>query len=366
MQLNEEPEEQYAQQENIFHQQNFKNENAQARHYSAEDYVDSDEESDENEEGQMDAQYQPQEQQEADGSDNEEAENYAAMQSKFQDVDLAPQDIGALNMFDDDLSQGKNTLGPSIQNPQMEPIEEGYSSDESFGAQQKHKNFQENLEFIMAQKNKKEGKTTKAASSKQKRNHINLKTSQTDYNKENVNVKNKAMQERAIMPNALPVGSATIKRPSTAKMRNTNGFRNTYVRPGTAKPKCKKRPGTGLSSTSVYGNKKGLKAKMMKKSDPVSRYQSMQNSWAKNKFLSKHKGTKQGRKLDLAGFNQWAKIVQSSNQKPVVKQIHRYINPNNPLASNKRDDLRFHLRAKMSQEDYVDSTMKHFHYNPAK
>lgn len=205
MKLNEEQEEEYDQQENIFHQQNFQNENAQARHYSTEDYVDSDEESDDNEEeDQMNAQYQQQEeQQEADGSENEdEPDNYAAMQSKFQDVNLAPQEIGALNMFDDDVSQDKNTLGPSIQNPQMEPIEEGYSSDESFGAQQKHKNFQENLEFIMAQKNKKDGKIAKVATSKQKRNHINLKTSQTDYNKENVNVKNKAMNERAIMPNA--------------------------------------------------------------------------------------------------------------------------------------------------------------------
>ena len=43
-----------------------------------------------------------------------------------------------------------------------------------------------------------------------------------------------------------------------------------------------------------------------------------------------------------------------------------YINPNEPLASDKRDDLRFHLRAKMSQKDYVDDNMKYFHYMNAK
>jgi hypothetical protein len=51
----------------------------------------------------------------------------------------------------------------------------------------------------------------------------------------------------------------------------------------------------------------------------------MKNSWAKNKFLSKNKGTKQGRKLDLAGYNQWKKMVHASQPKPVTGLVQRYI-----------------------------------------
>ena len=191
-----------------------------------------------------------------------------------------------------------------------------------------------------------------------------MKTNQE--NKENYNLGNVEQEYDGEVQEMAMFEKPALKRPGTAKMRSTNGFRNTYSRPGTAKRTSKKRPGTGIGTPSMASTKKkGLKAKMMKKSDPVSRYQSMQNSWSKNKFLSKHKGTKQGRKLDLAGFNSWARMVQSSQQKPVVKQVHRYINPNQPLASNKRDDLRFYLRAKLSQEDYVDKNMKFFHYNQA-
>lgn len=353
MQLNEDnDEDEEDQPQNLFHQKNFYKDNRKQpkdnRNYSKNDYVDSErEDSAEEEENQ-------------DESDQEEPNNFANMQSKFQ-PDLKPAtEIGALNMFDDDISQDKHSVA-ELKNPKMEPIEEGYSSEESFGAQQRHKNFQQNMKQIMKEKIGKEGSDPKNA-----RNHINLRTSQTD-NKENVNNKNDELKPKSVMPNTIAAGSSTLKRPATAKMRTTNTIKNTYARPQTAKPKAsKKRPSTGLSTKSGFGTQKGLKTKMMKKSDPVSRYQAMQNSWTKNKFLSQHKGTKQGRKLDLCGFNQWARMVQSSNQKPVVKQIHRYINQNMPLASNKRDDLRFHLRAKMSQEDYVDATMKHFHYNPVK
>ena len=345
--------------QNIFNQQNFYN---QERNYSKEDYVDSEEGEDEGEEEeQSEDQEAIQEQQEE--SDNEENIGIGGMQSKF-----AGMQMENAQMFDEDVSQDKNSILPSLQNPQMEPIEEGYSSDESFGTKQKYKNMQENLEILKQEQLKQAAMMQKRTQSnpKKKRNHINLKTSQTD-NKENINVRNKEVDPRAMMPSSIQNNRGSLKRPGTAKMRTTNGFRSTYSRPQTAKmPKGKKRPSTGLSSGSVFSStKKNLKTKMKKKSDPVSRYQQMQNSWSKNKFLSQHKGTKQGRKLDLAGFNQWARMVQSLNQKPVVKQVHRYINPNNPLASNKRDDLRFHLRAKMSQEDYVDKDMKHFHYQKA-
>ena len=32
------------------------------------------------------------------------------------------------------------------------------------------------------------------------------------------------------------------------------------------------------------------------------------------------------------------------------------------LASDRRDEMRYHLRAKISQENYVDKNMKQFHY----
>lgn len=345
--------------QNIFNQQNFYN---QERNYSKEDYVDSEDGEAEGEEDEEQSEDQEQEeiQEQQEESDNEENMGVGGMQSKF-----AGMQMENARMFDEDISQDKNSILPSLQNPQMEPIEEGYSSDESFGTKQKYRNMQENLEILKQEQLKEAAEAQKRTLSnpKKKRNHINLKTSQTD-NKENINNRNKDAEHRATMPNSVQNNRGSLKRPGTAKMKTTNGFRNTYSRPQTAKmPKGKKRPATALNSNSVFAsNKKNLKTKMKKKSDPVSRYQQMQNSWSKNKFLSQHKGTKQGRKLDLAGFNQWARMVQSLNQKPVVKQVHRYINPNMPLASNKRDDLRFHLRAKMSQEDYVDKDMKHFHY----
>jgi hypothetical protein len=319
----------------------------QDQKYSKNDYVDSEEEEDDQQLPPVQDQY----------SDNEEPQNIPSMQSKFRDVGVK---VESAQMFDDDTMQNKNQ--------QMEPIQEGYSSDDSFRAQQKYKNFQENLEYINEENKKKDGKPSRGeieTKPKQKRNHINLRTdikNNDSDNKENRNVKN--INSKSKDPRKTKtIPEQKLKRPGTAKMRSSNGFRSTYSRPQTATTrKTTKRPSTAMSTSSGFMKKTGLKAKMLKKSDPVSRYKAMQNSWAKNKFLSKHKGTKQGRKLDLAGFNQWANMVQNSQVKPVVKQIHKYINPNQPLASNKRDDMRFHLRAKMSNEDYVDKSMKFYHY----
>ena len=52
----------------------------------------------------------------------------------------------------------------------------------------------------------------------------------------------------------------------------------------------------------------------MKKNDPVSRYQSMQNEWSKNNFLKKTKGG-DGRKLELDRFNQWRKLADDENKR---------------------------------------------------
>lgn len=318
--------------------------------YSRDDYVDSEEEED---------QHLPPVQDH--DSENDEPRNNPSMKSKFVDIGVK---IESAQMFDDDTLQ---------HNQQMDPIEEAYSSDDSFRAQQKYKNFQENLEYIKEESKKRDVKPPRAgneAKLKQKRNHINLKTdvkNNDSDNKENKNFRN--IDETGRDPRmAKMMPEQKLKRPGTAKMRTTTGFGSTYSRPQTAKTRtatAKKRPSTGVSNAPTGSStvkRTGLKAKMLKKSDPVSRYQSMQNSWTKNKFLSKNKGTKQGRKLDLCGFNQWARMVQNSQVKPVVKQIHKYINPNEPMASSKRDDMRFHLRAKMSQEDYVDKSMKFYHY----
>jgi len=357
--------------QNMFNNQLYQNENQPISHQQYYEESEGEGEDDDEEEDDEVNEMQPRNpqhnyQQQAEDSENEE-ENIQIddMQSKFANMQMENA-----CMFDDDISQEKNTGIPSLQNPQMEPIEEGYSSDESFGTKQKYKNIQENLK-LMNQANEKKAPAMKKSgkeSLKGKRNHINLRTQNND-NKENVNSKNKIRGSHMEMeiPQHDEYQREAVKRPSTAKMRSSTGFRNTYSRPQTAKvSKPSRRPASGMSKTSTFGStKKNLKSKMKKKSDPVSRFQAMQNSWSKNKFLSKHKGTKQGRKLDLAGFNQWARMVQSTNHKPVVKQIHRYINPNVPLASNKRDDMRFHLRAKMSQQDYVDKDMKLFHYQKA-
>lgn len=299
-------------------------------------------------------------------SENEEEENppLTGMQSKFTNLQMENA-----RMFDDDLSQDKSTSKP-VKNQQMEPIEEGYSSEESFGTQQKQKYFQENLQFILQQNKKNEANAAKS-NKNITRSHINLKTGNID-NKENVNSRNKKIEEKRTAPEAFPSKQANVglKRPGTAnKLRTSTGFKTAYTRPQTASSsKKQKRPSTAMMGTpSVFSSstKKSLKSKMIKKSDPVSRYQTMKNSWSKSKFLSQHKGTKQGRKLDLAGFNQWAKLVQNSQQKPVLKQVHRFINPNDTPTMNKRDELRFHLRAKISQEDYLDKDMKLFHYSKA-
>jgi hypothetical protein len=50
----------------------------------------------------------------------------------------------------------------------------------------------------------------------------------------------------------------------------------------------------------------------MKKSDPVSRYQSLQHEWKKSKFL---KGGTQGRKLELDRFNKWRQLTDTANEK---------------------------------------------------
>lgn len=51
--------------------------------------------------------------------------------------------------------------------------------------------------------------------------------------------------------------------------------------------------------------------KAYKKSDPVSRYQSLQNEWKKSKNLVSN--NKEGRKLDLDRFHKWSSLVHAHN-----------------------------------------------------
>ena len=59
-----------------------------------------------------------------------------------------------------------------------------------------------------------------------------------------------------------------------------------------------------------------------KKSDPVRRFQNMQNQWQKSSFLKASGGTnnKQGRKLELDRFHKWSSLVHQHNQ-----QTTRYV-----------------------------------------
>jgi hypothetical protein len=91
-------------------------------------------------------QYQNQEVQNQYQNDSEpEDENIGfggvPMQAKFKEMKMENG-----QMFDDYSKQNQMQMNQEAQ--QMDPIEEGYSSDESFGAQQRQKYFKENFEFI--------------------------------------------------------------------------------------------------------------------------------------------------------------------------------------------------------------------------
>ena len=264
-----EQEEQEINQEQVYDPKN--------RKYSQDDYVDSEEEEE-----------QPQNLVPLHNKNSEDEEevprNLESMKSKFSGMQVENAE-----MFDND------TFTKNQQ--QMEPIEETCSSDDSFGVQQKYKHFQENLQFI----NEQSKRPSTALPPRQKRNHINLKTGK-GINKENINLRNQEEYETQ-QPQTVKKVSKKLKRAITGKMRTTqvgfrntntfkttNAFRSSYSRPKTANPKTK--------------TKVKKIAKYKKKSDPVARYQQMQNCWSKNNLA------KGGRKLDLAGFNRWKKIVQ--------------------------------------------------------
>ena len=118
------------------------------------------------------------------------------------------------------------------------------------------------------------------------------------------------------------------------------------------------------------------KAQPKKKADPVARFQNMQNQWQRNSFL-KSSDNKQGRKLELDRFHKWSSLVHAHNSQTTTYltlfltylldfrkkgQVHKFIANGKAPTEDRRDDLRFQLRAKISQKDYVDKQMRAFHY----
>lgn len=222
--------------------------------------------------------------------------------------------------------------------------------------------------MMKRQKYKRKSKSIPKMKSQLKRSRINLKTSCT-MNKENrhVNIRsnksrNKKKMEKMTSKSSINKNQLS-KRPQTAMIKPNIEVKVKHTRSKSAKPKRSRRPSSMFLNSSATVSPKGcLKQKMIKNSDPVSRYKTMKDSWSNCKFLAQQKSVKEGRKLDLAGFNQWAKAMQNSSHKPVLKQVHRFINSNEAPTTNKRDDLRFLLRAKISQKDYMDRNMKLFYY----
>ena len=132
---------------------------------------------------------------------------------------------------------------------------------------------------------------------------------------------------------------------------------------GGAQISVMKRPMTAKITNGVISNPPLLKKQtvMKKKTDPVSRYQSMQNQWQRNNFL-KSSDNKQGRKLELDRFHKWSSVVHAQNE-PCKKKSQKQGPAVKGPTEDRRDDMRFQLRAKISQKDYLDKNMKVYHYN---
>lgn len=73
--------------------------------------------------------------------------------------------------------------------------------------------------------------------------------------------------------------------------------------------------------------------------------------------------------MNLDRFHKWSVIMDQHNKQGQCRkgQVHKYIQPpTKGPTENRRDDLRFNLRAKMSQKDYVDKDMRYFHFQKEK
>ena len=110
-----------------------------------------------------------------------------------------------------------------------------------------------------------------------------------------------------------------------------------------------------------YSQKKINQNKQAKKTDPVSRYQNINKSWKSSDFL-KANNNKQGRKLELDRFHKWSQMVHHYNQPQKAKSSSKVSCVKQGPTENRRDELRFNLRAKISQKNYVDRELRDFHF----
>ena len=60
---------------------------------------------------------------------------------------------------------------------------------------------------------------------------------------------------------------------------------------------------------------------------------------------------------------QLCKTVSSNHHYYSKKGQHKVVTNGKAPTEDRRDDMRFQLRAKISQKDYVDKQMRAFHYN---
>jgi hypothetical protein len=124
-----------------------------------------------------------------------------------------------------------------------------------------------------------------------------------------------------------------------------------------------KRPGTAAAVSRPIALRTGgyvPKLNPAKKNDPVQKHQALKQAWKKQPGIE----GKQGRKLELDGFNKWAKMTHKHNASTQSKKTQRVTTtPYGVIPTeNRRDDLRFELRAKISQPNYIDKDLKKFHF----
>ncbi|CDW87870.1 UNKNOWN [Stylonychia lemnae] len=240
-----------------------------------------------------------------------------ALRERIQNQNMQhQQQLTAVNIRS--YSQNNENCGQQLARPKSASRPGGIQSQKQFNAIQQQMQPQQQL---VAQKISLKRPQTAVV----KKNNLTQQTQQI-FNDENTMDPNN-MLKKAIVPK--------FKRPQTASVKSAGNF-------------------------AQFKANKNVK----KKTDPVSRYQSLQNEWKTNSFL-KQSNNKQGRKLDLDRFHKWSSLVHAHNSISQQKkgQVHKFIPNNKGPTEDRRDDMRFQLRAKMSQKDYVDKQMKVFHYN---
>ncbi|CAI2369398.1 unnamed protein product [Moneuplotes crassus] len=224
-------------------------------------------------------------------------------------------------MFDSELT--------SMIKSQIGQVEQNYSIEGSSGTYKRLNNHKKRCK----KHKKRSNRSVSAMPMRNKRNHINLKIGKI-VNKENINYSIDTNSKANKSQNTKKKRVKKNKRSRTSKInRAITGFKRTNSLNNTSRVLRSVARNKTSKHKSVQKYKKI--SKYNQKSDPVTRFQQMQSCWTKHKLVRE-----QGRKLDLEGFNKWAQIVQSLSQKAIVKQSHRYVDSNEALTNNKRDDVK--------------------------